>query len=345
VKLRGAISGFGQVAAMGHLPGWRSRPEVQIVAVHEPVAERRHEALRMIEGVRVYEDLDLMLTGERLDFVDIASPPAYHAASVTSGLRAGVHVLVEKPLCLTIEDFDRLEALARSKNRILFCAHNWKYASPYVTARRLIGEDKLGHLTYASIIRMRAQQAGGAIWRLDPKLGGGGILVDHGWHAFYLLHWIFGGSLPLSLSARFSAAPHSRVEESADVAIIFPHGAIGYCHLSWRAPFRRTSTLIYGDRGAIEIEADRLIFTARNESPIDLSIPDPPDDSYHAAWFSRLAARFESAIEDGMDSQTSRENLLEARTALHLTLAGQESAKSSGQLVTVALQKDPPCSQ
>jgi len=323
---------------MGHLPGWRSRPEVDIVAVHEPLAERRHEALRLSEGVRVYEDLDLMLAGERLDFVDIASPPAYHAASVISGLGAGVHVLVEKPLCLTIEDFDRLEALARSKNRVLFCAHNWKYASPYVTANRLIGENKLGHLTYASIIRMRAQQAGGADWRLDPKIGGGGILVDHGWHAFYLLHWIFGGMLPLALSARFSAAPHSRVEESADVAIIFPRGAIGYCHLSWRAPLRRTSTLIYGDRGAIEIEGDRLIFSARDESPVDLSIPDPPDDSYHAAWFSHLAARFQSAIEGGIDSEPSRENLREARIALDLTLASQQSAKSSGELVTVPIR-------
>lgn len=281
-----------------------------------------------------------MLAGERLDFVDIASPPAYHAASAATVLAAGVHVLVEKPLCLALEDFSRLEALARSNQRILFCAHNWKYAPPYVTARQLIAQDKLGQITYASIIRMRTQQAGGADWRLDPEIGGGGILVDHGWHAFYLLQWIFGGVLPHSLSARLSSSPQVGVEESADLAIVFPRGAIGYCHLSWRAPFRRTSALIYGERGAIEIDGDRLTFTVRDGSPKDLTVPDGPEDSYHAAWFSRLAARFESALEGGIDSEPSRENLLEARTALLLTLAGRESAKSGGQLIDLSQLRD-----
>jgi len=277
-----------------------------------------------------------MLAGERLDFVDIASPPVYHAASAATVLAAGAHVLVEKPMCLSLEEFNRLEALARSNQRILFCAHNWKYAPPYITARQLIAEDKLGHLTYASIIRMRTQQAGGADWRLDPEIGGGGILIDHGWHAFYLLQWIFGGVLPHSLSARLSSSPGVKVEESADLAIVFPHGAIGYCHFSWRAPFRRTSALIYGERGAIEIEGDRLIFTVRDGTPKDLTVPDGPVDSYHAAWFFRLAARFESAIEGGIDSEPSRENLVEARSALLLTLAGQESAKCGGQLIDLS---------
>lgn len=75
MKLRGAISGFGQVAALGHLPGWRTRPDVEIVAVHEPLASRRHEALKLIRNVRVYEDLELMLNGEQLDFLDVTSLP------------------------------------------------------------------------------------------------------------------------------------------------------------------------------------------------------------------------------------------------------------------------------
>ena len=79
--LRGAISGFGEVAAQAHLAGWRTRPEVSIVAIHDPVSERRHHAMRLIPNIRVYDDLELMLDGERLDFVDVASPPAYHAAT------------------------------------------------------------------------------------------------------------------------------------------------------------------------------------------------------------------------------------------------------------------------
>src|SRR4029077_13009969 len=87
--LRGAISGFGEVAAQAHLAGWRTRPELNIVAIHDPVSERRHHAIRLIPNIRVYDDLELMLDGERLDFVDVASPPAYHAATARMALAAG----------------------------------------------------------------------------------------------------------------------------------------------------------------------------------------------------------------------------------------------------------------
>ena len=82
MKLRGAISGFGEVAARAHLAGWRTRENVTLGVIHDPIAERRHEAIRLIKNVRVYDDLELMLDGEAPDFVDIASPPALHGAGL-----------------------------------------------------------------------------------------------------------------------------------------------------------------------------------------------------------------------------------------------------------------------
>src|SRR5689334_18702360 len=110
-KLRGAISGFGEVAARAHLPGWLTRENIGINVVHDPISERRHEAIRLIKSVRVYDDLELMLDGEAPDFVDIASPPGFHRESVRLALNAGAHVIVEKPLCLSLSEFDELAAL------------------------------------------------------------------------------------------------------------------------------------------------------------------------------------------------------------------------------------------
>ena len=72
------------------------------------MAARRQAALRAIKNIRVYEDLELMLAGESPDFVDVASPPAYHAATARAALESGAHVIVEKPLCLEPEHFDEL---------------------------------------------------------------------------------------------------------------------------------------------------------------------------------------------------------------------------------------------
>ena len=71
---------LAKLPRQAHLAGWRARPEVNIVAIHDPVSERRDHAMRLIQNIRVYDDIELMLAGERLDFVDVASPPAYHAA-------------------------------------------------------------------------------------------------------------------------------------------------------------------------------------------------------------------------------------------------------------------------
>jgi predicted dehydrogenase len=332
-KLRGAISGFGEVAARAHLPGWRTRENITIGAIHDPVSERRHQAIRLIKGVRVYDDLELMIDGEAPDFVDVASPPGSHHQAAHAALLAGAHVLVEKPLALTPGEFHELAALASEKRRVLMCVHNWKYAPAYAVARRAIETDRLGPIRFFSIDRLRTEPAGaggtGGKWR-SAGASGGGILIDHGWHVFYLMHWLLGGDSPVSVSARLESPPKVDVDDLADVRIRFESGALGRAHLSWRAPARRTSALIYGERASLEIEGDRVFLTDRSGTTEDLSVADVTDDSYHSAWFGGVAEEFEQAVAEGTDSPIARRNLAEARVALMLIDAARKSSVDSG---------------
>jgi predicted dehydrogenase len=336
MKLRGAISGFGAVAELAHLPGWSTRPAVELNAVHEPVAERRHAAINLIRNVRVYDDLDLMLSGEKPDFLDIASPPAHHGATARAALDAGVHVLVEKPLCLSLDEFDQLAALASARARILMCVHNWKYAPPYAAARRAIEAGRLGTIRYIALDRLRTQPAGaghtGGAWR-SSAASGGGILIDHGWHIFYLMHWLLGGAAPVSISAHLGSPSNGGAEDLADLRIDFSGGALARAHLSWQAPVRRTSALIYGQDAALEIEGDRVVLTSRSGGKEDLSVADIADDSYHAAWFGAVAAEFERAIAGA--SEIARRNLAEARAALMLITGARESALRGGHVIEI----------
>ncbi len=160
-KLRGAISGFGQVVTHAHLPTYHARDDIEIVAVHEPVAERAYEASRLLPKARIYRDLEAMLEAERLDFLDIASPPEFHAVSAATALRAGVNVLVEKPLCLTLEECDRLTQLASRQGLVLYCVDNWRYAPSFRTAFALLKKGWLGELNELSFTRLRSVPAGG----------------------------------------------------------------------------------------------------------------------------------------------------------------------------------------
>jgi predicted dehydrogenase len=338
-KLRGAISGFGEVAARAHLPGWHSRPNLELLAIHDPVAARRHEAINLIRNVRVYDDLALMLDGESPDFVDIASPPALHAASARAALEARAHVLVEKPLCLTLGEFDDLAALATRRGRVLMCVHNWKYAPAYAAAHRAIEQGRVGAIRFISLDRLRTDPAGagraGGAWRADAA-SGGGILIDHGWHVFYLMQWLMGGDAPVAISAHLGRVSARGAEDLADLRVTFAGARLARAHLSWCAPARRTSALIYGDRGMLEIEGDRVTLTERSGAVQDLSVADIPDDSYHSGWFASMAAEFERAVAEGAGSESAWRNLTEARNALALTVAANESERLGGAGIEIA---------
>jgi predicted dehydrogenase len=256
-------------------------------------------------------------------------------------------VLVEKPACLSLAELDGLAALAAERRRVLMCVHNWKYAPAYRRAHELIAAGRLGDLRHASLARLRqgpagagGSAAGGERWRLDAMTGGG-ILIDHGWHVFYLMQWLMGGDAPASVAAHLGRPDGSHLDDLADLRVEFPGGRIGSAYLSWRSPARRTSAMLYGAEAMLEIEGDRILLTGRSGAIEDLSVSDLPDDSYHAAWFAGMAADFECAIGAGGDGSGDGtivgENRAEVRAAVALTEGSLRSAEAGGVRVPIAL--------
>lgn len=336
--IRGAISGFGEVAARAHLVGWRTRANINLNVVHDTVSARRHEAFQLIKGVRVYDDLELMLDGESLDFVDIASPPAMHADSASAALEANANVLVEKPLALSVSDYDRIAKIADAKRRVMMCVHNWKYAPPYATAREVIASGRIGRIRSIVMDRLRTQPAGkggaGGRWR-QAAASGGGILIDHGWHVFYLMQWLLGGATPESVSARLGFPSGSDADDVAELRIAMSDGSIATSNLSWRSDERKTSARLEGESGVLDIEGERVTLTDRSGHIDDLSVADEPDDSYHAAWFAGMAKEFEAALADGYNSEAARLNRIEARNCVAIMAAARASSTNGGEALKI----------
>jgi predicted dehydrogenase len=336
--LRGAISGFGEVAARAHLVGWKAHPDVQIVAIHDPVAARRHAAINLIKNIRVYDDLDLMLDGEKLDFLDIASPPAYHAATASRAVEAGAHVLIEKPLCLERKVLVELVHMAAQASRVLMCVHNWKHAPAYRRAHELVASGRLGAVTRLSLDRLRdgpagqGSSAGGERWRRDAQ-SGGGILIDHGWHVFYLMQWLMDAP-PLTVAAELGYQPGSNVDDFARVRIDFASGTAD-AHLSWRAAKRATTARIDGAEGLLSIDGTRLELRTRDGNLEDCSVADVPDDSYHPSWFAGMAAEFVRAIEQRFGGPAMAENIAEAENAVAVIEAARKSSQLGGSRVSI----------
>lgn len=343
--------GFGAVAENGHLPALHNPANgFEIVAVAEQSAERRALAEKLLPGARVFESLtELLETERRIDFADIATPPVYHFGAVKSCLEAGLHVLCEKPLVFTRKEFEVLLRAAQKKDRALFTVHNWKYAPPIVKARELINADKIGDVLHAELHVLRSQPsvaANSANWRQNPKLSGGGIMADHGWHNFYLIHCLTGGK-PLSINAACSyPKPGSRIElartEDCCSCQIELEGRkpadrmTAEIYLTWRSPIRKNWGAVYGKAGVIEIRDDIVILERKGEAPAVFETGEKlSGGSAHPTWMAGLVAEFAAALAK---PELRADNLREAETCVALTEAGYESALTGGTVLTEKLQ-------
>src|SRR5438105_4628170 len=102
--LRGGIIGVGNVALHGHVPAWRARRDVEIVAVTDTRDDRRAACAAALPGARWYESIDALVDDGELDFVDICTPPASHAGVIRRALGRGLPGMGERPLVHTAAD-------------------------------------------------------------------------------------------------------------------------------------------------------------------------------------------------------------------------------------------------
>jgi predicted dehydrogenase len=345
---RGAILGFGAVAEHGHLPGWKADPRFEIVAVAEPRPERRMQALHALPAARAYDSVAALLATESVDFVDIASPPAFHAEAVVAAAAAGAHVLCEKPLVTRLDDLRRIRDATRAAGVVLHPVHNWKHAEAYrilcgltqALAAPALGVSALGapagSLGPPSELVFRVERNGWSVsegdWRGERRLGGGGILVDHGWHAFYLAMSLAGAE-PRAVRATTEQRRYrdADVEDTALCEI-----ELGDCRvrieLSWAGRIRETSWMMRGPGGTAEIRDAALYRRWNGEETVQVLGSSLSHGSHHADWFPEVIDSFAAAIED---PSIAAEAMREAAWCVALLEAAYASAARGGVRVEV----------
>ena len=340
MTLRGAIIGLGNVAVHGHLPGWLARDDVEIVAVTDVYAPRQATLAGTLPRARWYASAEELLLRERLDFVDLCTPPATHAGLITRALEHGLHVLCEKPLVCSPGELSTVSRLAAAASRVLYTVHNWHHAPIIERTSALLGDGVIGPVQRVVWQTLRTEPAaaapgGGTNWRVDPSLSGGGILTDHGWHVFYVLQrWI--GQSPTAVSALLErrGASALRVEDTATVRMTFPD-ATAELLLTWASTVRRTWAEITGSAGSLRVDDDTIV--ARHGGRED-RWPCPPAlsaGSTHPDWFHEVAGRFLAAVTG---NAPDRSNLDEASLCVTLeSLARESSRRGAATLALPAL--------
>jgi predicted dehydrogenase len=331
--------GFGNMAENGHLPGWRRERRVSLQAVCEPNPARRKRAEQLLPGVRTYTTPRALFAGESLDFVDICTPPPSHAKLMAEALRHGVHVLCEKPFVGTRTELQRILRLSKHENRIAFPVHNWKHAPILARAIEWIRQGQIGKVLHSEFHTLRSRPAVGLTsWRSEKEeAGGGGILLDHGWHVIYLL-LNFHSDRPRSVSAWLHPCPseQGQAEHTAHLLMGFDD-ATASLFLTWKANRRYNSARIYGEKGFLILEDDRIVLRPRKGRTRVATYKEPlSHGSHHPGWFGPVLDQFLGAIRNRRQAVREME---EASLCLEITLKGYASALQRGRPLPIPSQR------
>jgi predicted dehydrogenase len=333
LPLKGAIIGFGKVAEKAHIPALAADHRFQITAVADPAAERRQQAQAILPQARLYEDAGQLLAGETgLDFVAICTPPRDHTPLALAALRRGLHVLCEKPLTLEFDNFRSLKEAALQADRALVTVHNWKFAPLLAQAAGLVRSGLVGELKMVEWEVHRTSGGGGGLtnWRQEGGQALGGILIDHGWHAFYLL-MLWAGAIPTAINSRLAFEDERNgIEHEAEVGLRFP-ASQARLFMTWRAGERRNLGRLSGEAGEILMADDRLVIAPVNRPEETRSFPAKVSaGSHHPDWMGGVLHEF---LEEIADPGRRGRNLREAELCARLIGLAYLSHQQGGSWV------------
>lgn len=339
-RLRLGMVGGGQGAFIGAVHRLAARMddhyELLAAALSADPANARSSALALgLDPARAYEDYARMAQAEAarsdgIEVVAITTPNHLHAPVARAFLEAGIHVICDKPLALTLAEGEELARLARQQRRLFALTHTYSGYPMVRHARELVSAGELGELRYVQVEYLQDWLANPiplgqnkqADWRADPaRAGRAGCLGDIGTHAYQLAAFITG-QLPNEIAAELhSFVPGRQLDDHLQVWLRYPQGMRGSLNASQVASGEenRLQIRLYGDKAS-------LIF--RQEAPNELWLT-PIGGASQRLTRGRVesdAARHASRVPAGHP-----EGYLEAFAQLYTDAALQIHALAAGE--------------
>jgi len=255
-RVRVAIIGCGQMGRW-HLEAYQRNPAIDVVAFADTSAAAA-ERFAALAGGRSYGSHRELLAAEQVDGVSVCVVPAAHREVVTDALAAGAHVLCEKPLATSLSDARAMAAAADRRGRHLVAGFKFRFFDEVREAKKLIDSGSLGRIVSARLMFAADLDMTGK-WFADPRLAGGGIVMDNGAHAFDLVEFLLGPLASVAATARNSRP--LPVEDGASITCQLRSGAAVSIDLSWAVATPPTAYLeIYGDQGTAALDYGGLTY-------------------------------------------------------------------------------------
>lgn len=256
------LVGCGMIAEF-HTKAIQEIPGSKVVAVFDTVAERAERLAAMAgPGCRTYSDLGQMLEHPGLDVVSVCTPSGAHMEPAVQAARAGKHLVVEKPLEITLKRCDAIIQACEAAGTRLCAIFPSRFSEANQRIKEALDTGRFGRVTlgdtYVKWWRTQDYYDSGG-WRGTWKLDGGGALMNQSIHNVDLLYWFMGEVDTVMAMTGTLAHERIEVEDTLVACLKFKNGALGVIEAATSAyPGLQKRTEIHGDRGSARVEQDDI---------------------------------------------------------------------------------------
>jgi predicted dehydrogenase len=231
--VRIAVVGTGAIAQLTHIPVLSKMRGAQLVALCDNDGPKARALADRFDIPDVFTDFEELLDSDVLDAVVIATPNHLHEPHVLSALRKKLHVLVERPLALTVRGLERCLAAATKHDLVLQVAHNHRFRSDVQALSQFLRNGELGALTSVRAGALQVERPGDG-WRGRKTEAGGGVFLDQGFPLLDLALWLADFPNPVRISAQSRKGKGANATEVAMQLFLECEGGISLIlDVSW----------------------------------------------------------------------------------------------------------------
>jgi UDP-N-acetyl-2-amino-2-deoxyglucuronate dehydrogenase len=312
VPVRFAICGVGHIGRR-HAALVARHAGASLVALIDVRADLRASLAAEFPGVPFFLSLEAYLqAGPAADVLTVATPNGLHAPQAVAGLRAGRHVVIEKPIALRTTDAELLVTTARQTGRLVFGVMQNRYSPPAAWLKQVYEEGRLGNVFLVQFNCFwnrdaRYYQPGG--WKGTQALDGGPLFTQFS-HFVDLLYWVFGDIT--NIAARFRNFTHAGITEFEDSGLVTfdlvrgGSGTLSYSTAVWDRNLESSLTVV-AERGSFKIGGqylDKVEYCHLQDYALPALAPTNPANKYGA--YQGSAANHVQVIDDVVNTLQQR---------------------------------------
>lgn len=319
--------------------GREAKGDVEIIGIVEPdnALANRLMARHNLSEELLYPDMESLFSAVKPEAVTAFGSIYQHLEVVEACAPRGIHVMVEKPLAVSMEHAKKMADLARKHQIHLLTNYETTWYASNHEVKKQLKENVIGPVR--RVIVNDGHEGPMEIgvnqefldWLTDPVLNGGGAVIDFGCYGANLMTWLMDGQKPISVTAELKQIKpdiYPKVDDEATILLEYPNTQ-GVIQASWNWPFSRKDMEVYGKKGYLLAKNNTLLLSrkegqkqekAENLSPRENPFNDP---------FSYLAAVVRGEIEVEADDLSSLENNL---VVVEILDAAKESAKKGKRI-------------